>query len=69
MLRTFTDRLYIFFYRGVWKKKQLKIRFLGRCFGFLSFWRIKNSYLIRPLLKNSKFLWKMFLCPKDACKK
>jgi len=40
-------------------KKQLKIQFLGWCFDVLNFRRVKKSYLIRPLLKNSNFLWEM----------
>ena len=36
-------------------KNQLKIQFQGRHFGFLSYWRIKISYLIHPLSKNCNF--------------
>jgi len=51
-------------------KNQFKIRFLDRCFGFLSFWRVKTSYLIRTMSKNSNFLCEMlFLCLKHAYKK
>jgi len=52
------------------KKKQLKSQFLGLCFCVLSFRRVKNSYLIRSLSKNSNFLLEMlFFCSKHECKK
>jgi len=54
MLWNFTDPLYVFL--DVSAKKKVKIQFLGRCFDFMSFRRVKNSFLIRPLSENYNFL-------------
>ena len=62
----------MYFYWGVCKKPDQNSisRSMFWFFGFLSFWRVKNSYLIRPSSENSNFLWEMlFLCPQHACKK
>jgi len=37
------------------------------CFGFLSYWRIKNSYLIHPLSENSNFLCEMSFFMSLTC--
>jgi len=50
-------------------KNHLKIRFLGPCFGFLSFLRNKNTYLIRSFSENSNFLWEMFFYVISMCAK
>jgi len=53
----------MYFYRALCKKPtQNSIsRSMFWCLGFLSFWRIKNSYLIHPLSENSNLLWEFFL--------
>ena len=62
----------MYFYRGVCKKTAQNsiFRLMFWCFRVLNFRRVKNSYLIRPLSKNSNFLWEMlFFCSKHECKK
>jgi len=61
----------MYFYWGVCKEPDQNSisRSMFWFFGFLSLWRVKNSYLIRPSSENSNFLWEMlFLCPKQHYK-
>jgi len=65
VIRNFTKlyRLSICIFIELSAKNQIKIQFLGQrfdVFGFLSYWRIKHSYLIHLLSENSNFLWEMF---------
>jgi len=52
----------MYFYRGVCRKttQNLISRLMFWCLGVLSFKRVKNSYLICPLSKNSIHLWETF---------
>jgi len=71
ILQNFTDPLYILFLELSAKKPaQNSIsRSTFWCFGFLNYWRIKNSYLIHSLSKNLNFLWEMFFYVLNMCGK
>jgi len=66
--KLYSPSLYIFLELSA--KNQIKIQFLDRRFDVLNFRRVKNSYLICPLSKNSNFFaGDVVFCSKHECKK